>query len=51
MAVGFFIGLVVFYAMPVHFETLLVAGLGGGVAGLNVDEVLRLAKMGDQLNR
>ncbi|SPS04245.1 phage holin family protein [Latilactobacillus sakei] len=34
MVVGFLIGLITFYAMPDQFETLLVAGLDGAIAGL-----------------
>lgn len=34
MVVGFIIGAAAFYAMPGQFETLLVAGLDGAIAGL-----------------
>lgn len=34
MVVGFFIGVAVFYAMPGQFETLLIAGIDGAIAGL-----------------
>ncbi len=34
MVVGFIIGIAAFYAMPGQFETLLIAGLGGAIAGL-----------------
>lgn len=34
MVVGFFIGAAVFYAMPGQFETLLIAGIDGAIAGL-----------------
>ncbi|XRJ98194.1 phage holin family protein [Latilactobacillus sakei] len=34
MVVGFLIGVVAFYAMPGQFETLLIAGLDGAIAGL-----------------
>lgn len=34
MVVGFIIGIVAFYAMPGQFETLLIAGLDGAIAGL-----------------
>lgn len=32
--VGFIIGIAAFYAMPGQFETLLIAGLDGAIAGL-----------------
>lgn len=34
MVVGFLIGLVCYYAMPGQFETLLIAGIDGAIAGL-----------------